>query len=38
MYATLRVSFNAQILNGIKIIKLYCWEKPFQAVVNIVGF
>jgi ATP-binding cassette subfamily C (CFTR/MRP) protein 1 len=26
-----------QVLNGIKVIKLYAWEKPFEAVIHRVG-
>ncbi|KAJ0181178.1 hypothetical protein K1T71_003263 [Dendrolimus kikuchii] len=29
-----RIKLMSEIVNGIKIIKMYAWEKPFQIVVN----
>ena len=29
-----RIELLAEILNGIKIIKMYCWEEPFKRIVQ----
>ena len=29
-----RISLMSEILNGIKVIKMYAWEKPFAKLVN----
>jgi hypothetical protein len=29
-----RVSLLTEILNSLKIIKMYCWEKPFSERVT----
>ncbi|ELT99037.1 hypothetical protein CAPTEDRAFT_212470 [Capitella teleta] len=31
-----RVSVMSEILNGVRIIKMYCWEKPFGDLVDNV--
>nr|UOU03342.1 ATP-binding cassette subfamily C4-4-1 [Brachionus rubens] len=29
-----RINFVNEVLNGIKIIKMYCWEEPFKKIVE----
>jgi ATP-binding cassette subfamily C (CFTR/MRP) protein 4 len=29
-----RINMTTEILNGIKIIKMYCWEKPFHKLIH----
>lgn len=29
-----RIDLLTEILNGIKIIKMYCWEEPFRKLVK----
>lgn len=31
-----RVKFMFSIINGIQIIKMYCWEKSFGKIINAV--
>ena len=29
-----RIRLMNEIVNGIKVIKMYCWEKPFSLLVD----
>ena len=29
-----RINMTTEIMNAIKIIKMYCWEGPFEALIN----
>ena len=29
-----RIMLMSEIVNGIKVIKMYCWEKPFSKLLN----
>nr|APD26522.1 ATP-binding cassette transporter subfamily C member 4 X4 protein [Brachionus koreanus] len=31
-----RINFVNEIFNGIKIIKMYCWEEPFRKIVEML--
>jgi hypothetical protein len=33
-----RIKEMNEVLNGIKVIKLYAWERPFEAVIQKVEF
>lgn len=29
-----RINLTAEVLSGMKIIKMYCWEKPFKGIID----
>ena len=29
-----RIRLMSEIVNGMKVIKMYCWEKPFSKLVH----
>ena len=29
-----RIRLMSEIVNGMKVIKMYCWEKPFAKLVH----
>ena len=29
-----RINMSTEVMNAIKIIKMYCWEGPFEAIIN----
>lgn len=29
-----RINLTTEVLNGIKIIKMYCWENPFKKMID----
>ena len=29
-----RIQLTSEILNGIKIVKMYCWEEPFKKIID----
>ncbi len=29
-----RINLTTEILNGIKIVKMYCWEEPFSKLIE----
>jgi hypothetical protein len=29
-----RIGLLSEVLNGIKIIKMYCWETPFKQIIE----
>jgi ATP-binding cassette subfamily C (CFTR/MRP) protein 4 len=31
-----RVGLMGEIISGMRVIKMYCWEKPFGELVDIV--
>ena len=32
-----RIKEMNEVLNGIKVIKLYAWERPFESVIRLVS-
>ena len=31
-----RINLISEIFSGIKIIKMYCWEEPFDKIVEVL--
>jgi ATP-binding cassette subfamily C (CFTR/MRP) protein 4 len=31
-----RIKMTNEVLNGIKVIKMYSWEEPFQNIVRAI--
>ena len=31
-----RVDIMGEIIGGMRVIKMYCWEKPFGEIVNAI--
>ena len=29
-----RIKLTSEILNGIKIVKMFCWEEPFKNLIE----
>ncbi len=29
-----RIKLTSEILNGIKIVKMFCWETPFKSLIE----